>query len=245
MDGLTKVQNTVHRYGYIVPPERTDRYWFTLQFDFDQNGTDGLEIRFDGPPAQLDRKDLAKVWYSADPDTARLSLMAQIDYIRECLEGQGIPLTFEPGERLMSPPLFRNIYMGALGETVGCRMIEHLTDGMIVPEEMPPEQYEKFDFYIGNGVYVDFKDWNESNYGDEKKTERTLKMITDKLNACGGSRVYVVNIVTDGSRRYEPYHIYDAGNGREIVTVPYLYEVRNGKVSPNGAFVRKLTEEEA
>lgn len=242
MEGLSKVQNTIHRYGYIAPPNKADCYWFTLKFDFDQNGTDGLEIRFDGPPAQLQRTDLEKVWYSASPETAKLSMMCQIGYVREYLEEQNIPLKFQANDKLMSPPLFRNIYMGGLGEIVGKRMIDHLTDGRIDLSDMPFRYYEKFDFAIKDGVYVDFKDWNESNYYDEKKTERTIKFISEKLEACEGTRVYVINIVTDGGRRYEPYHTYKLANGKEIVTVPYLYEVRNGKVSPNGEFVKRLME---
>ena len=242
MEGLSKVQNTIHRYGYIVPPNKADCYWFTLKFDFDQNGTDGLEIRFDGPPAQLQKTDLEKVWYSASPETAKLSMMSQIGYVREYLEEQNIPLKFQANDKLMSPPLFRNIYMGGLGEIVGKRMIDHLTDGRIDLSDMPFRYYEKFDFAIRDGVYVDFKDWNESNYYDEKKTERTIKFISEKLEACEGTRVYVINIVTDGSRRYEPYHTHKLANEKEIVTVPYLYEVRNGKVSPNGEFVKRLME---
>ena len=244
MEGLSKVQNTVHRYGYITPPKRTDSYWFTLKFDFDQNGTDGLEISFDGPPAQLKKADLEKVWYSASPETAKLSMMCQIGYVKEFLQEQGIPLQFEANDNLMSPPLFRNIFMGGLGEIVGKRIIEHLTDGKIVLSDMPSQYYEKFDFAIGDGVYVDFKDWNESDYYDEKKTERTIKFITEKLEACGGIRVYVINIVTDGSRKYEAYHVYGVGDGKQIITVPYLYEVKNGKVSPNGTFVNKLMRSE-
>ena len=244
MEGLSKIQNTIHRYGYIVPPQKTACYWFTLKFDFDQNGTDGLEIRFDGPPIQREATDVSKIWYCADPDTAKLSLMLHIDYVKAYLDQQGIPLTFEPNEKLMSPPLFRNIYMGGLGEIVGRKIVEHLTDGKIPLEDMPCKHYEKFDFMISDGVFVDFKDWNETNYYDEKKTERTIKLITEKLDACEGTRVYVVNIVTDGGRKYEPYHIYKLSNGREIVTVPYLYEVKNGKVAPNGEFIKKLMEAE-
>ncbi len=242
MDGLSKIQNTIHRYGYISAPMKTDCYWFTLKFDFDQNGTDGLEISFNGPSAQLNKTDLEKVWYAANPTTAKLSLMSQIDFVRDYLVEQKIPLKFEADDKLMSPPLFRNIYMGGLGELVGKVMVEHLTDGGISLDEMPAKYYEKFDYAIKDGVYVDFKDWNESNYYDDKKTERTIKFISEKLEACEGSRVYVINIVTDGSRKYEPFHTYKLADGKEIVTVPYLYEVRNGRVSPNGEFMKKLME---
>ena len=245
MDGLSKIQNTIHRYGYITPPNRLDCYWFTLKFDFDQNGTDGLEISFDGPPAKLEKGDLEKKWYSASPETAKLNLMSEIDYVKKYLEEQNIPLIFEPNDKLMSPPLFRNIFMGGLGEIVGKKMIEHLTDGKITLNEMPSKYYEMFDYSLGNGVFVDFKDWNESNYYDEKKTERTIKFIFEKLEKCEGSRVYVINIVTDGSRKYEPYHTHKRSNGKEIVTIPYIYMVKNGKVLPNGEFIKKLMEDES
>ena len=240
MEGLSKLQSTIHRYGYIVPPKRADSYWFTLKFDFDQNGTDGLEIRFDGPTAQLQKADLEKIWYQAGPETAKLSMMSQIEYVREFLQEQNIPLKFDANDKLMSPPLFRNIYMGGLGEIVGKKMLDYLTDGRIVLSDMPPEHYEKFDYAVKDGVFVDFKDWNESNYCDDKKTERTVKFISEKLEACGGARVYVINIVTDGSRKYEPFHTIKLADGKEIITVPYLYEVRNGKISPNGEFVKML-----
>ena len=244
MEGLNKHQAIIHRYGYITPPDKTDSYWFTLKFDFDQNGTDGLEIRFDGPGNNLDRKDLEKIWYKADPETSKLALMKSIDCIGAYLKAEGIPLTFDPGEKLMSPPLFRNIYMGGLGELVGKKILQHLTEGKIDPGELPANIYEKFDYVIGDGVFVDFKDWNESCYYDDKKTDKVIKHITEKLNDCEGSRVYVINIVIDGSRKYEPYHVYKVGNDKEIVTVPYLYIVKDGKVTPNGEFIKKLMEDE-
>ena len=243
MEGLSKLASTVHRYGYIMPPEKASEYWFTLKYDFDQNGTDGLEISFDGPGANLSREDREKIWYCANTVTANLHLMDTVDYIHDFLAEEGIPVSFEPDEKLMSPPLFRNIFMGGLGELVGKHMIEYLTDNTVILAEMPARLYEKFDFDIGGGSYVDFKNWNENDYyGDEKKTERLLKEIGAKLEACEGKRVYVINIVVDGSKKYEPYQIYKLSNEREVIVVPYLYVVKNGKVSPNGAFIEKMME---
>lgn len=240
MEGLGDVERIILSYGYISPPEKTGRYWFALKDDFNPYGTDGLEISFKGETSKSSRKDIERKWYVVTPESAHLSMMASIGYVRVHLEKEGIPLVFTPNDRIMSPPLFRNIYMGALGEIVGKTMIEELTDHRIELSEMKSQLYEKFDYSFGDDFFFDFKDWSQTNYSDEQKTERLLQRIADKLKECNGKRVYIINIVVDGSQRYEPFHVRVCPDGREIVTVPYLYIVSDGKVIPNYEFVSKL-----
>ncbi|MBE6518239.1 MAG: hypothetical protein E7Z70_01675 [Thermoplasmata archaeon] len=240
MPDLAGIEKTIHRYGYVKPPSEMDSYHFTLKNDFDSLGTDDLEISFDGIPAKLNRKDLNKTWYSVSPETAKLDLMCRIPYVKEYLRSLGIPLSFEPNQKLMSPPIFRNIYMGGLGELVGSRIIEEMTG--IRLREMPHHLYEQFDYMLVDGVFVDFKDWNENYYEDELATKRLINHISRKLNKCDGRIVYVINIVTNGSRKFNPVIRYPTEDGKEIIAVPYLYEVGKKGMEANETFFSTIRE---
>lgn len=78
----------------------------------------------------------------------------------------------------MSPSLFRQVYLGALGEVIG-KCIPESQLGWDVEELDDASLYEYFDYKIGN-VYFDFKHWNDFRVDNDKyvqKVERKLVKI--------------------------------------------------------------------
>ena len=75
-------------------------------------------------------------------------------------EKHGYATSFVPNEFILTPPMFNNIYKGALGEVVGKYILEQYAG--VTLQEIPPEHFELFDYPRGNGVYVDFKLWKET-----------------------------------------------------------------------------------
>ena len=115
---------------------------------------------------------------------------------------------------MMSPPLFNNIYKGALGEVAG-KFILKSELGIELSEIQDPKKFEFFDYEMSPDVYVDFKNWKFSYRQDREKTKREIR---DKLEAIQGKRVYIVNIV--GDEEYEPAEEADA----KIVEIPGLID---------------------
>ena len=81
-------------------------------------------------------------------------------------------------------------------------------------------EFEFFDFELGDGVYIDFKNW-KINYRKDRK--KTLNEIYRKLEQIGGKRVYIINLI--GYEGEEPTVTHDS----RIIEIPGLID-ENGKV---------------
>ena len=121
---------------------------------------------------------------------------------------------FVPNEFILTPPMFNNIYKGALGEVVGKYILEQYAG--VTLQEMPPEFFELFDYTLGNGVYVDFKLWKETML---ISVEEEKKNVLEKLDKCGGKRTVIINIMLDHNMQ-----ITSSDSGR-IIEIPYLYRL--------------------
>ena len=157
--------------------------------------------------------------YMMSEEASRLPAILKYPGMRNYFESHGFALKFEAAEYMMSPPLFNNIYKGALGEVSG-RFILKSELGIELSEIRDPKKFEFFDYELSPGVYVDFKNWKFSYRQDREKTKREIR---DKLEEIGGKRVYVVNIV--GDEEYAPTEQADA----KIVEIPRLID-GNGTV---------------
>lgn len=241
LEGLSGYERELYTYGYVDLPEESDRCWFCQKEDFRSDSTDGLEIHF-GKPRKLKSADVEKVPQCVSSESARLDLMLRIDGVRGFLEDRGYATEFAPGAKILSPPLFRNIYMGALGEVVGKYLLERDfgLNGCI--REMDEVNYEQFDNMLDSGAAIDFKDWNERFLTDGKAKDWQLRKIARKMSRCKVSRVYILNVVLDSEAEYQPVIRENVDKG-EIVIVPYLYKVGKKGVLFNHGLERILSEE--
>jgi hypothetical protein len=155
---------------------------------------------------------------------ARLNALAKASVVKEYFEQHGWPLEWKPGVFLLSPVLFQNIYLGALGEQAGKALLEaHLpitlepiTDG---------RAFEKFDFRVAEtDAYIDFKYWSAPSSQTE---DEALARIEEKMEAIGADKVAIINVLGESEAGLRPHVL----NGGRVLTVPMLADSATGELS--------------
>jgi len=190
----------------------------------------GLYARLPAPASSYrydEEHDYADLVVSFEPgrgsmevsaEAARLPEIAAVPLLRRCFEENGWPVCFPESELLLLPPVFNNIYKGALGEACGRHIFGEVLNIPLFELEM--DEFELFDFRIAPGKYVDFKLWNDRI---AVPADRELEKIREKMRRTNAAEVYVVNILASTVERFRP--VVTEG----IVEVPFL--CRNGEIS--------------
>lgn len=192
-------QNSQYQLVYICAPGEITTYSYEQEGDYNKN----INIKFDGSLPQ-----------KMSEDEVHLKEIMQIPGVKALFEKHGYATSFVPNEFILTPPMFNNIYKGALGEVVGKYILEQYAG--VTLQEMPPEFFELFDYTLGNGVYVDFKLWKETML---VSAEEEKKNVLEKLDKCGGKRAVIINIMLDRNMQ-----ITSSDSGR-IIEIPYLYRL--------------------
>lgn len=182
---------------YLQAPKKISGYSYSQEGDYQKN----ITVKFDeSMPQKVSEED------------ARLQELLRIPELKAYFEEKRYATEFTPSEYLLTPPMFNNIYKGALGEVVGKFILEETLGAEL--REVPEDVFEFFDFKIGDDVYVDFKHWKDTMVVDAKKAK---EKIIQKLDACNGKRAVIVNILLD--REMQITTSYD----ERIVEIPCLY----------------------
>lgn len=190
-------KNLNYKSIYLQAPEKISGYSYSQEDDYQKN----IMVKFDDSmPQKVSEED------------ARLKEMLEIPGVKAYFEEKGYATEFTPSEYLLTPPMFNNIYKGALGETAGEFILGKYLG--VELQEVSEDVFEFFDFKIGDDVYVDFKHWKDTMVVDAKKAK---EKIIQKLVACNGKRAVIINILLD--REMQITTSYD---GR-IVEIPCLY----------------------
>lgn len=192
-------QNSQYQLVYMCAPGEITAYSYEQEGDYNKN----INIKFDGSLPQ-----------KMSEDEVHLKEIMQIPGVKALFEKHGYATSFVPSEFILTPPMFNNIYKGALGEVVGKYILEQYAG--VTLQEMPPEFFELFDYTLGNGVYIDFKLWKETML---ISAEEEKKNVLEKLDKCGGKRAVIINIMLDHNMQ-----ITSSDNGR-IIEIPYLYRL--------------------
>ena len=192
-------QNSQYQLVYMCAPGEITAYSYEQEGDYNKN----INIKFDGSLPQ-----------KMSEDEVHLKEIMQIPGVKALFEKHGYATSFVPSEFILTPPMFNNIYKGALGEVVGKYILEQYAG--VTLQEMPPEFFELFDYTLSNGVYVDFKLWKETML---ISAEEEKKNVLEKLDKCGGKRAVIINIMLDHNMQ-----ITSSDNGR-IIEIPYLYRL--------------------
>lgn len=169
--------NSQYQLVYMCAPGEITAYSYEQEGDYNKN----ITIKFDGSLPQ-----------KMSEDEVHLKEIMQIPGVKALFEKHGYATSFVPSEFILTPPMFNNIYKGALGEVVGKYILEQYAG--VTLQEMPPEFFELFDYTLGNGVYVDFKLWKETML---ISAEEEKKNVLEKLDKCGGKRAVIINIMLD------------------------------------------------
>ena len=93
----------------MCAPGEITAYSYEQEGDYNKN----INIKFDG---SLPRK--------MSEDEVHLKEIMQIPGVKALFEKHGYATSFVPSEFILTPPMFNNIYKGALGEVVGKYILE-------------------------------------------------------------------------------------------------------------------------
>lgn len=188
---------------YIELPQRSNKVWFKREKDYRK-----IEVSF----------SQEKNFECVSEDSANLMALLRLNGIEKFFDDNGFKKSFEINDYIICPPVFTNIYKGALGEYAGRELLSQFN---IELEEIRENQFfELFDYKVKNKpVYVDFKYWNEYSAFIPREQD-LLPHIFEKLNKCNGKAALIINIFTEGK-----YYINDrTQNGITVSEIACLYD---------------------
>ena len=132
----------------------------------------------------------------------------------------------------MPPTLYSAIYLGALGECVGCYILSKYNI-FLSNLDKEKEKFEKFDYRLSHDIYIDFKNWHYY----EKDKEKTLSNIVKKAKIINAKKIYICNILFEN---FETSNTYKR-EGIMIVTIPWLFNDVTNKF--NEEMISKMKED--
>lgn len=219
-------KNIIAYNFYVQLPVRGNTIYYSEEKDFNN-----ITVSF---------KKSSNTEQCVSADAAKLTSLMQIDFLRKYFEKHGWATSFEPNDFIMTPPLFNNIYRGALGEVVGKALFYKYANTKL--EEISENSlFEFFDYKVSNSaVYVDFKNWHESsNFDDESMTTH----IVSKAKECKAKCVIIANILADSRYQIRRKNFDDI----ELLILPSLLLQDKGNCANNEAWeiVRECISEYA
>ncbi|MTF39627.1 hypothetical protein [Cyanobacterium aponinum] len=191
---------------YVELPTPNNCYRFTQTNDYGE-----VEIFFDKDNGLQEVSETA----------CRLPELMKISILKDLFIKNNWATNFVPGELIISPPIFNNIYKGALGEVCGKHILEKTFNIHLL--ELEENEYERFDFKTRDGIYVDFKFWN--NFDKEEEAE--LEKIRQKMRDINAEKVLIINILADKDNcKFEPI----PSDNNKIIRIPFLCQ--DNKIHP-------------
>ena len=162
-------------------------------------------------------------------DANLVKVLSNSNRLRELFDKQGYAKNFAPNYYIMSPPLYHNIYKGALGEAIGKEIFNYYDIPLI---ELDNDEYEMFDYKVKDRpIYVDFKYWKESARFNAKDYYEKVKT---KVEKCKDAKTVIIA------------NVRDTGNDN-MNTTPYkdfriieLSVICNSQLSPKA--IKKIEE---
>nr|MBO4517533.1 hypothetical protein [Clostridia bacterium] len=195
-------RNFVAYNYYVEMPKKANRIYYNQEEDFNK-----ISVGF---------VKASEYKYTLSAEGAKLIQLMSFPDIKQYFKSAGYATEFAENDFIMSPPLWNNIYKGALGEVVGRYLFNKILS-VKLDDITDPEIFELFDFKVrSSSVFLDFKDWQEST---DSNWDKQIRKITEKANKCGCKCAIIANILTANSR----YSVRESTeNGVHILIVPAL-----------------------
>ena len=193
-------------------PKAASSYYFLEKNDYEE-----IEVFFSDMYGKKEVKQVSE-------KTARLSELMKIETLNKLFINSGWATTFPESELMLTPPMFNNIYKGALGEVCGKHIFE--TAFKIPLLELDVNEFERFDFTTEQNIHIDFKLWNDQV---AVAADELIDKIREKMEIVGAARVFVINILGTSNTPFYPTISTD----EKIIEVPYL--CKNGTIDSSAS----------
>jgi len=142
--------------------------------------------------------DAKKEFIEVSDKGARLDLVRKNTYLKEKFEENKYALYFNTYSLFMMIPIvFNNIYKGALGEKIGKFLLEENKSLELL--ELEESEFEKFDYKVGDRVYIDFKYFGEST-GRNINKDTLVSKAKKKLKEISGEKAIIINCFGDNNK---------------------------------------------
>ncbi|MDM9585011.1 hypothetical protein [Nostoc sp. GT001] len=192
---------------YLHLPKSADSYYFSHENDYDD-----IEVFFSDNYGKREVKEVSE-------ETARLSELMKIDTLHKLFTDSGWATKFPKSQLMLTPPMFNNIYKGALGEVCGKHIFQNLLKIPLL--ELNIDEFELFDFKTEQNIYIDFKLWNDRV---AVKADEIIEKICGKMEIVEAEKVFVINILGSSNTPFIPIPSFDG----KIIEIPYL--CKNDKI---------------
>jgi hypothetical protein len=183
-------------------------------FYYQENDYQDVEVFFSDkiPKHKLDK--IQKV-----SDTRLLELM-KIQELYDLFTKNQWMTEFPQGELMLTPPMFNNIYKGALGEEIGKYILETYCNLKL--QELEVKEFELFDYKIDDNIYIDFKCWSDQTRLTQQEIENLIEKINAKIQKVNAKIVFIINILASPETQLIPI------SEQNIIQIPFLCQ--NGKI---------------
>lgn len=187
---------------YIELPKKGNKVWFSRTGDYKSIN----EISFTSK----------QKYECVSAESARLEKFLPLPGILQLFKKEGFATQFIENDFILCPPVFTNIYKGALGEYAGREILHY--HGIELEEISNHEFFELFDFKIPNkDIYIDFKHWNQ-NSAFLPRDQKLQEHIHEKLEKVSGTKAIIINIFADEKRNWKLL------TTEKIIEIPYLFD---------------------
>lgn len=185
---------------YVELPSSTSTYWYSQTYDYRNS-----KIYF----------GYRTGYQEVSQRSSRLTELMEVEELKEHFVENSFATCFSSSKFLLTPPMFNNIYKGALGEVCGKYIIEKYTQIML--KELSLDQFEMFDYKVKDDIYIDFKLWKD-NY--RTKPDKFIPNIIKKKDTCNARKVLIINILGSPNATFRPMY----SEKRSIIEVPFLIQ---------------------
>lgn len=190
-----------------------------LYFKFDDEYTGYTyqqDSRYNITSIKMDTRALGKQVSDVEAD---LPILMHFDIVKTLFERKKYALKFNKAKYIMSPSLFQQIYLGALGEVIGKEVIE-IQSGWDLKDISDYSLYELFDYQAGK-FYFDFKHWDMFI----KDNDEYVKKVERKLNRANGEKAIIVNLIKRNNASPK------INIGETVIQIPYLLDPDTGEIN--------------
>jgi hypothetical protein len=188
----------IWRSIYLKLPKPNNFYYYKRESDTD------VEVFFSEK----------KGAYRLDEESLRLSELMKVKLFHDLFLEKEWATCLSESEHMLTPPMFNDIYKGALGEVCGQCVFEKIIK--IPLYELSINEFEVFDFKTDNNVYIDFKFWNK-NFS--KDADQELDKIRVKMQKIKAEKVLIINILSSDNQNFLPQTQTDGA----IIEIPCLF----------------------